>query len=98
MSHRIQKKKWGGRGAYPPIPDENELTVPIHSADAIAASTAFPPSFSISTPISEQSMNSVATAPCLATISVGPYVLGSFLFPNWKTRRDERMRGSSLTP
>jgi hypothetical protein len=39
---------------------------PMQMLDAIAASTAFPPSRSMLTPMLEQMSNSVATAPCVA--------------------------------
>jgi hypothetical protein len=47
---------------------ENILTTPTQRVVAIAASTAFPPSFKTSTPIFEQRTCSLATAPCLASI------------------------------
>jgi hypothetical protein len=44
------------------------FTTPIQNVVATAASTAFPPSFRISTPIFEHSTFSLDTAPCLALI------------------------------
>lgn len=46
----------------PPIPDEKQLTVPIQMAEAIAESTAFPPSLITCNPMAEHSVCSVATA------------------------------------
>jgi hypothetical protein len=46
------------------------LTTPIHSTALTAASTAFPPCLSTSTPISEHSLCCEATAPLRACISI----------------------------
>ena len=48
--------------AYPPTPEEKLLMTPMQRRDPMAASTAFPPRFSKSTPTLEHNSCSAATA------------------------------------
>lgn len=66
MYININNKRESQR-TYPPIPEACMLTSPLQNIVVIAASTADPPAFSISVPISAHKAQSDVTIPVIFT-------------------------------